>query len=42
MKSTNLERCHFYIRSSEKFLSLRKAIMNEQQFLFYIILSNYV
>ena len=31
-----------YIRSSEKFLSFYKEIMNAQHFPFYIILSNYV
>ena len=31
-----------YIRSSEKFLSFYKEIMDAQDFPFYIILSNYV
>ena len=31
-----------YIRSSEKFLSFCKEIMDAQNFMFYIILSNYV
>ena len=33
---------HFCIRSSDKFLSFYKEIMDAQHFPFYIILSNYV
>ena len=33
---------HRYVRSSEKFLSFYKEIMDAQHFSFYIIFSNYV
>ena len=32
--------CRYNIRLSEKFLSFRKVLIDEQQFLFYIILLN--
>ena len=35
-------KCRAIIRSSEKFLSFYKEIMDAQHFPFYIILSNYV